>query len=287
MVTVERGPRYIRSASHALRLLSLFSPERPRWSVTEAAKTLDLGKSTISRLLSTMAAEGFVTKSLETGRYGLGMRAYEVGLAYLSGLSLRRAAMPVLEELAFAVHETVYLGVLGDRVGIYIDKILSPLSLRVDSHIGFAIPLHATALGKVLLAAQPADYTNALIVAGLRAYARRTITSPRLLRAELRRVRDQGFAVDVEEFEENLHCVALPLRDHRGAVVAAFSVSGPAVRLTRQAMERHLPLFRQAASRISERLGFSGGLDQAPHETPRSAQRQVLRPRATTPRKGG
>lgn len=283
---VTRHPRYIRSVSHALRVLGLFATERPHVSVTEAAKTLNLGKSTVSRLLSTMAAEGFVAKSEETARYGLGRRAYEVGLAYLSGLSLRRAAMTVLEELAFAVHETVYLGVLGDQVGIYIDKILSPLSLRVDSHIGFAVPLHATALGKALLAAQPVEYADALIARGLRAYTRRTITAPHLLRAELRRIRANGYALDVEEFEENLHCIAFPLRDHRGAVVAAFSVSGPAVRLTRREMEGHLPLFRQAALRISGRLGFKGTFDRTPLEPRRAKPQAAVKSRTLTPRKG-
>jgi len=282
----KRHPRYVRSVGHALHVLSLFSPEHPHVSVTEAAKALDLGKSTISRLLSTMAAEGFVTKSPETGRYGLGLRAYEVGLAYLSDLSLRRAAMPLLEEIAFTAHETVYLGVLGDRAAIYIDKILSPLSLRVDSHIGFAIPLHATALGKLLLTAQPAEYADAVIASGLPAHTRRTITTPRLLRAELRRIRAAGFALDLEEFEENLHCIAFPLRDHRGVVVAAFSVSGPAVRFTRQVMEKHRPLFSQAASRISERLGFRGSLQKAPPERRRPSGRMAIGSLTPTSKKG-
>lgn len=283
----KRHPRYVQSVSHALHVLSLFSPEQPHWSVTQVAKAVDLGKSTISRLLSTMAAEGFVSKNLDTGQYGLGLRAYEVGLAYLSGLSLRRAAMPVLEELAFAVHETVYLGILGDRAGIYIDKILSPLSLRVDSHIGLAVPLHATALGKVLLAAQPASYTDAVVAAGLQPHTRRTITTLRALRAELHRVRVEGFALDLEEFEENLNCIAFPLHDHRGAVVAAFSISGPAVRLTRRDMETHLSLFRQAALRISERLGFNGGLAKALSPTSNSKRRLVLRSRTSMSSKGG
>jgi IclR family KDG regulon transcriptional repressor len=282
----KRHPRYVQSVSHALQVLTLFSPESPHWTVTQVAKTLDLGKSTISRLLSTLAAGGFVAKNLETGQYGLGLRAYEVGLAYLSGLSLRRATMPILEELAFAAHETVYLGILGDRAGIYIDKILSPLSLRVDSHIGFAVPLHATALGKVLLAAQPAEYTDALIGAGLRAYTRRTITAPRTLRAELRRVRTEGCALDLEEFEENLNCIAFPLRDHRGTVVAAFSVSGPAVRLTRQVMEGYLPHFRQAASTISGRLGFNGGLERTSSTAPTPGRRVAFSSRAAMLRKG-
>ncbi len=256
-----RRPRRLQSVSHALQVLSLFSPTDSQWSVTRVAEILDLGKSTVSRLLATMAQEGFVFKDTETGRYELGLRAYEVGLAYLSGLSLRRVAIPTLEELAFAIHETVYLGVLGDGVAIYIDKILSPLSLRVDSHIGLALPLHATAMGKVLLGAQPDAYVAALISRGLRRYTRRTLMTARELRAELQLVRRRGHALDLEEFEDNLHCVALPLRDHRGSVVAAFSVSGPAVRLTRERMEQNLPLFRDAAATISSRLGFKGDRD--------------------------
>jgi IclR family acetate operon transcriptional repressor len=280
-------PRHLQSVNHALRALNLFSPNRSHWSVTQVAGTLGLSKSTASRLLSTMAAEGFVSKDSHTGLYGLGVRAYEVGLAYLSGLSLRRAAMPSLEEVAFAVHETVYLGILGDRAAIYIDKILSPLSLRVDSHIGVAVPLHATALGKVLLASQPAHYIDALVAAGLQPYTRRTITTPQALRAEIRLVRTQGFAVDLEEFEENLHCIAFPLLDHRGSVVGAFSVSGPAVRLTRQDMDRNLPLFRQAASTISERLGFKGSREMAPPAASEPGRPAVPRSRVRTSRKGG
>jgi DNA-binding IclR family transcriptional regulator len=280
-------PRYLQSVNHALRALRLFSPERPHWTVTQVAKDLDLGKSTASRLLSTMAAQGFVSKDLQTGRYGLGLRAYEVGLAYLSGLSLRRVAMPILEELAFTVHETVYLGILGDRVGIYIEKILSPLALRVDSHIGLALPLHATALGKALLASQSDRDVNAVVAAGLRAYTRRTLTSAHALRAELRLVRRQGFALDIEEFEENLHCIGLPLRDHRGIVVAAFSVSGPAVRFTRQTMERHIPHLRQAAAAISTQLGFMEPADAGKPAASKPGRSPVLRSRTLTPDKGG
>jgi DNA-binding IclR family transcriptional regulator len=234
-----------------------------------------------------MAAEGFVAKDLQTGQYGLGLRAYEVGLAYLSGLSLRRAAMPILEELAFAVHETVYLGILGDGAAIYIEKILSPLSLRVDSHIGLAVPLHATALGKALLASQPDRYVNALVAAGLRTYTRRTITTPRALLAGLRLVRRQGFALDLEEFEDNLHCIGLPLRDHRGSVVAAFSVSGPAVRFTRVTMEKHIPHLRQTAAEISFRLGFKERHDDDERGAGKPGRSSALRSRGPTSGKGG
>lgn len=285
----KRPPRYVQSVNHALRVLSLFSPERPRWTVTQVAKGLELGKSTASRLLSTMAAEGFVTKDPQTGEYGLGLKAYEVGLSYLSGLSLRRVAMPILEELAFMVHETVYLGILGDRAGIYIEKILSPLSLRVDSHIGLALPLHATALGKVLLASQPERYVTIVEAAGLPAFTRRTIANGRALRTELRLVRRQGFALDLEEFEDNLHCIGLPLRDHQGVVVAAFSVSGPAVRFTRHTIEMHLPHLRQAAAAISAHLGFKESDDRQSigEKQGRSPVLRARSPHTPMPGKGG
>ena len=141
-------------------------------------------------------------------------------------------------------------------------------------------------MGKLLLAAQPAEYADAVIASGLRAHTRRTITTPRFLRAELRRIRAAGFALDLEEFEENLHCIAFPLRDHRGMVVAAFSVSGPAVRFTRQVMEKHRPLFSQAASRISERLGFRGSLQKAPPERRRPSGRMAIGSLTPTSKKG-
>lgn len=280
-------PRYLRSVDRALRVLELFSGERPQWSVTQVANTLRLTKSTASRLLATMAARGFVVQQGPDRHYELGQRAYEVGLGYLSGLSLRRIAMPVLEELAFAVRETVYLGILGDGVGIYIDKILSPLSLRVDSYIGLAIPLHATALGKVLLAAQSDRDVNALAGRGLRAYTRRTITTAHRLRAELQRVRREGCALDLEEFEDNLHCIAFPLRDHRGAVVAAFSVSGPAVRFTRQVVDTHVPRLRQAAVSICSRLGFKRGHHRGADEVAALRRPVAARSRMLTLGKGG
>src|SRR5215472_10295319 len=114
-------PRRLQSVRHALHVLSLFSPAQPHWSVTRVAAALNLDKSTVSRLLASMAQDGFVIKDVDTGLYELGLRAYEVGLAYLSGLSLRRVAVPTLEELAFSIHETVYLGVLGDAEAVYID----------------------------------------------------------------------------------------------------------------------------------------------------------------------
>ncbi|MDQ7842637.1 MAG: IclR family transcriptional regulator [Armatimonadota bacterium] len=249
-------PRYLQSIRHALRILKLFAPDRALWGVTQAASALRLSKSTTSRVLATLAAEEFVQKDQSTGRYRLGVRAYEAGLAYLSGLNLREAAMPILEEVAFALRETVYLGILGDRAAIYIDKILSPLALRVDSYIGLAIPLHATALGKVLLAWQPEEYINSFIASGPRPFTRRTITGAATLRRELRTVRQRGYAVDLEEYEDGLHCIAFPIRDHRGAVAGAYSVSGPAVRLTRQTMHAHLPRLKNAALEISARLGF-------------------------------
>src|SRR5205807_7516964 len=112
------------------------------------------------------------------------------------------------------------------------------------------------------------------------------ITVPRLLRAALRRIRAAAFALYRAEFDANLHCIDFPLRDHRGAVVAAISVSGPAVRFTRQVMEKHRPLFSQAAARISERLGFRGSPKKTPPERRRPSRRMAIGSLTPTSRKG-
>ncbi len=257
-----------------MRLLKLFTPSQPRWSVTRAAARLGFAKSSVSRMFATMAAEGFVLKDPATGLYSVGVGAYGLGLVYLVGLNVRQAALPVLEEIAFSLRETVYLGTLGDGVAVYVDKILSPLALRVDSHLGVSIPLHATALGKALLAGQPDAYVQEVISRGLPRFTGRTITSGRALWGEVARVRAQGFATDYEEFEEGLHCVGFPIRDASGRVNFSFSVAGPSVRLTRDVIERNLPRLRAAARQISERLGatlpeWPRTLEDLPHPAPR------------------
>jgi IclR family KDG regulon transcriptional repressor len=253
----------MQSATHAARLLKLFTPAQPRWSVTRAAAQLGLSKSTVSRLLAALAREGLVAKDPATRLYTVGVGSYSVGVVYLVGLNVRAAALPVLEEVAFGLRETVYLGALGDGVAVYIDKILSPLALRVDSYLGVSIPLHATALGKALLSGQSDAYVEQVIARGLPRFTRRTITSAAALWDEIQQVRRRGFATDFEEYEDGLHCVGFPIRDPTGKVPWAFSVAGPSVRLSRQAIERSLPRLRQAVRQIEERLGVGPGAGDA------------------------
>jgi DNA-binding IclR family transcriptional regulator len=251
-------PGTLRSVSNALLILASFSPRKPELGVTELSARLGLGKSTVSRLLSTLQAHGFVSKNPVSGKHRLGVKAYEVGLAYIAGMDLRSRAMPALEALAAAVGETVYLATLskdGDSA-VYIDKILSPQAVRVDSHLGLEVPLHCTGVGKALLAFQPRDVVERFLKGPLPASTPRTIVRSDELRAELARVREQGYALDREEFEEGLHCLGAPIFDHTGAAVASFSISGPAARLSLERMRGLVPDVLSVAASVSTHLGY-------------------------------
>ena len=166
---------------------------------------------------------------------------------------------PVLERLSRGSGETASLVILDGREALYLDKVESPRSLRIFSRIGHRAPLHCTAAGKVLLAYRTKAEVDALLGDGpLEALTRHTITSPGQLRRELEKVRVQGYARDQEECEDETCCLAVPVRNARGGVEAALSVSAPAVRLTLRRRETLIPLLLQTGREVSAQLGFNG-----------------------------
>lgn len=262
-----REPRkgtILQSVDHALAVLEAFEAATPELGVTALSGRLKLAKSTVYRLLSTLAARGYVYQNPATGKYRLGLKAFEVGSLAVSQLTVREAALPFLERLRDATKETVHLGVREGDAVIYIDKIETPLSIRMYSRIGRRAPLHCTALGKALLAfAPPADVAR-LARRGLRRYTANTVTDPEALGKELGRVREQGYALDNEEFEEGLRCVAAPLWDYTGTVVASAGIAGPHIRVTPERLPELIAVVRATAGEISARLGHRGrGADRA------------------------
>ncbi|MBI4593644.1 MAG: IclR family transcriptional regulator [Candidatus Rokubacteria bacterium] len=246
----------LRSVSNALALLEAFSLERPELGVTELSRTLGLGKSTVHRLLAALGARGYVRQNPQTARYCLGLKAFEVGALAAGQRSVRETVAPFLQRLRAASRETVHLGVLDEGEVIYIDKIESHQALQMYSQIGRRAPLHCTALGKALLAWEPD--AERFLRRRLRAYTPSTITDSGTLREDLERVRAAGYALDDEEFEAGLKCVAAPLRDHTGRVVASLGVASPAVRLPAARMAALAGLVGETAAAASRALGFPG-----------------------------
>jgi len=240
----------------AISILETLGTAQPM-SLTELSKTLGLGKSSVYRLLVTLALRGYVEKDPDSDRYRLTYRLFAVGSRAAERLGLREVAQPVMDRLGSRTGETVNLGVLdGFRtVSVYLVESAHPL--RIHMRIG-GVPAHATATGKILLAAlPPEELARRLAGRRLTSLTDRTIKSRAVLQAELRRVRDQGYAIDDEECSWGLRCAGAPVRDHRGAVVAALSMVAPCRRLPPSALPAAIATVREAAQEISHRLGFA------------------------------
>ena len=228
--------------------------------VTELARKLGLGKSSVYRLLATLVRCGYVEKTPQTDRYQLTYRLFAVGSPAADRFGLREAAHPVMERLAAETGETVNLGMLDGARVVNLHKVESRHMLRMHMEVGGGVPAHATALGKVLLAAlEPSNLTQRLGGQRLTRLTRRTIGDRATLRRMLARVREQGFALDDEECSLGLRCVAAPILDHRGAVVAALSISGPIQRLSHATLTGMAEDTRAAALEVSRRLGYPVG----------------------------
>ncbi len=265
-------PAPIRAVEHCLKLIDALSANEQARGVTELSGELRLAKSTVYRLLQTLAGRDYVVQDPATGRYRLGLKLLELGALVSDHLTIRTVAQPHLQWLMEATKETVHLGLLEGRQVIYADKIESPQTIRMYSRVGRQSPLHCTALGKALLAYQPEQMLRDLLGAGLRRYTSRTIAAPGRLRTELKRVREEGCALDNEEFEEGLRCVAAPIRDHAEAVIASLGIAGPAARLGPGRLPALIKHVREAADAVSAALGHRGVA--APHRGRGAATRR-------------
>lgn len=217
------------SVERALQLLVLLEAG-PR-SLTDCADELGVHKSTALRLLQTLEAQRFVTHDA-THQYQLGSRVFELSNAALAQRSVRDVVHPHLERLNIDTGQTVHLAAFESGEAVYIDKLEAHSGIRMYSRVGLSAPLHCTAVGKVLVASLP-EPERERIALGLR-YERmteNTLRQPAAYLAELARVRAEGFARDHQEHETFINCVAAPVRDGSGTVVAAVSISVPTVSL--------------------------------------------------------
>jgi DNA-binding IclR family transcriptional regulator len=248
----------LKSLHKTIRVLECFSIREPRLGLSEIARQVGLPASTAHRILTTLRAGGFVEQDGERDQYRLGLKLLELGSVVLATMELRREAAPVVEALARESGETVHLGVFDGAQVVSIEKMDSAHGLAMNVTIGKGAPAYCTGVGKALLAYQPEAVVDQVCRRGLRRHTAHTITDPRRLRTELERVREQGYAVDNEEHDLGVRCVAAPVRNHAGAVIASLSISGPTTRITGEAIPRLAERVREAAARLSAQLGHRG-----------------------------
>lgn len=243
-----------------MRVLRLFSPDRRHLGVIEAAELLGRPKSSVSRLLRSMEAEGFLSRDEASGRFRLSLALAALGELARASTSMQRLARPVLEELVERTGETSNLVVLDGSEAVNVEVVRSSRAVQHVGVLGRRLPLHATAAGKVLLAWAPAGVQERILAGPLPALASRTLTDPAALARELACVRDQGYATASRELEEELAAASAPVRDHRGAVVAAVTTSAPLSRVEVDGEPWPLLVSRVtgAAATLSSALGFRG-----------------------------
>ncbi len=251
----------IQTVINALRVLEEFR-DAGEVGVTALSRRLELHKNNVFRLLATLEDRGYVEQSPETERYKLGVRALELGRAFSQGRSLLKRGRPILEALARAVGETAHLGVLRDFEVIHLDGEASDRLVLTMPRVGSRLPVHCTALGKALLGCGPdrirEKFDESLAETGLERRARSTIVDRDKFFEHLRGVRVQGFAVDLGECEEGLHCAAAPVFDGTGELIAAISVSALGFRLAEDQLVREIvPQVTEAADRLSRDLGYA------------------------------
>ncbi|MEO8889846.1 MAG: IclR family transcriptional regulator [Jatrophihabitantaceae bacterium] len=246
------------SVRNAARLLKVFRSRERELGVSELARRLDLGKSTVHRALGTLVAEGLIEQNPDTGNYRLGIVMFELGEAVRVHMDLHAAAGPVLASLREQTRESSQVGILDGPDVVYVDRLESPQTLRLFTETGRRVPAHCTSSGKVLLAnldaAHLARVLDRMVLTGL---TPRTIIDRTVLCDELARVRRRGWAEAVEEREVGVASIAVPIRDAREVVVAALSIGAPTARLGAQARKRLSAVLVEAGEAASRRLGWS------------------------------
>jgi DNA-binding IclR family transcriptional regulator len=244
------------SVATALRLMKAFSDQEYEIGISNLARRLSLGKSTVHRLASTLVDAGFLERNPATGAYRLGLELFELGMLARRKMSVVNEARPYLRSLMERTGESVHLTVLDHARVLYVNNIASPQAIRMQSNLGARVPAHCCSEGKALLACGAAETIESVIGAGLTACTPKTIVKPQRLRDELALVRARGYALDDVELEIGLRSAAAPIRDHRGEVVAAISIAGPVQRVSRKTLQRYAVEVVAAARAISQRLGY-------------------------------
>jgi len=242
----------IQSLARGLKILDLLAQSRDGVSITELADRLGVDKGSASRLVATLASYGYAEKDEETRRYHLGLQVVKVSRSLLTRLPMREVAKPFLRQLMDRTGECAHLAVPGQGKVLYIDQVESPATLRVNAQVGTMNPLHCTALGKILLA-----FGEVELPADLESFTPRTITNPDLLRKNLEQIRVQGYAVDDEEFDLGVRCIAVPVEDFRGKVVASMGISGPSSRMVPERLPELAAIVLEVGNALSKRMIFT------------------------------
>jgi IclR family KDG regulon transcriptional repressor len=256
--SVDSGGKQPESVAAVLKVFAILQAlsERSETGISELSVRLAMPKATVYRFLQTMMTLGYVRQQADSERYGLSMKAFELGAKALQYPDLVDLAKHHMQMLADKTGETVHLGTLIDSEIIYVHKIDSRHTLGMYSKIGRRAPLHCTAIGKVLMAWEhPERRDRILDSAEFKRFRDKTIVERGPYLAELERVRAQGFGEDREEFDDHIRCLGIPIFDRLNQPIAGMSISFPTFRYDEEKAPEIIAMLTAASRDISTRLG--------------------------------
>ena len=258
MAKKDKSEYIIQAVSHALDLLEQFQGDVDELGVTELSKRLKLHKNNVFRLLATLESRGYIEQNRATENYRLGLKALELGQTFIKQMGLLRQAKPILEKLVGSCNETAYVAIFKEGSVVYLDVVETDMTVRVVSRVGSRLPAYCTASGKMHLAHMSEDEINELYPnRQLKGYTSTTITDREKLKEIIKTVAEQGYAIDDEEMDLGVRCIAAPIRDYTRRIVGALSISGPSMRLSNDRITNELiPLVLSGAEELSSRLGY-------------------------------
>lgn len=252
----DKQPDAVSSVMKVFGILQALGEEREH-GITELSQRVMMSKSTVYRFLQTMKTLGYVSQEGESEKYALTLKLFELGAKALQNVDLIRSADIQMREISRLTKETIHLGALEEDSIVYIHKIDSLYNLRMYSRIGRRNPLYSTAIGKVLLA-----WRDRQEVRDIMADVEFVISTPRTLTGvepllnALDRVASQGFGEDNEEQEEGIRCIAVPVFDRFGVVIAGLSLSFPTLRFSEERKTEYVAMLHRSAKAISAELGY-------------------------------
>ena len=246
----------VQTVNKALSVLELFKPDVEWLGVREISRTLSLNSATVHNILRTLSHSGFVEQDENTKKYRLGLKVVQLAGAKLAQMDLVSSSADHMKQLKDVTNETITLSVLHEGQLLYLAKLESSEPVRVASHVGGSAPLHCSANGKAILAYLPDP--PSILPPRLHRYTDRTVVDPSELKLELDAIRQQGFALDVGGYLEDVNAVGAPIFAETRGVIGSIAVVGPASRMDEAKLQLCMGHVRNAAANISRALGWSG-----------------------------
>lgn len=248
----------IRAVERALDVLSCFSSRTPKLTMTQIADEIGINKSTVHRLLGTLEKRRFVQRDPATGAYELSIRLLQMAYLTLEHNDLRQLTTPFVRRLCDQYRENVDISVLDEADVVFVNHLEGPQRVKVAAATGQRLPAFATASGRAILAYLPAEVVQRILALGMPRYTPHTPVLAEQVLDDLCLIREQGFAVSEQEYEEGIDAVAAPILDGNNRPFGAVAIVGPAYRLTCERMLEIGPSLAQMGKEIAQELAIAG-----------------------------